>query len=262
MVKFLESQKNSSSRRLNLPLKLIIFWYKRLSIYMNSKKFEKINKEDYPKLFISNKYPQMSILELYQRINHHLIKYFPDIHRKLNSNNNKHLINQRKDTLNINKEVSENNHNNINYLEKTKNLEEERNNNDIIIDLKSDDKLTDDIKSINEKNCKKINHLFKEHKFDNEIYEKYNNCFIKEILIKKVENNNININELNNNNNISPCKSTSTISSKCHGNQVNYLTHSKNLLIKKSKYFNNDDYFLKKLSEIENNNNKKIKSMK
>lgn len=255
MVKSLELQAKPSYRRFNLPLKLIIFWYKRLSIFINSKKFENIRKEEYPKIFISHKYPQMSILELYQRINHHLFKYFPDIFRKLNSNNKEYIIKQNKHSYDD--KESENNKNIINDFEKPKNLTDEKTS-DIIIDLKNHNELSKDIKLLNEKNCNKINHLFKPHKFTNEICEKYNNCFVKEVLIKKEENNIININE-DNNKNISPSKSTSTISSKSHGKKINYLTYSKNFIIKKSKYFNNDDYFLKKLSEIGNQNNNEVK---
>ena len=238
MVKFLESQTNPSSRRLNLPIKLIIYLYKRLSVYIKSKNFDTLDKEQCPNIFVSNKYPRMSILELYQRINHHLIKYFPDIHQKLNSNNKKYIIKQ-KGNSNDNNKKSEKNINNINDFEKSNIIKEEKTS-DIIIDIKNDNTLSEDIKLLNEQNCQGLNHLFKPHKFDDEICNKYNNCFVKEVLIKNDDNNIMNLNhlEINNNSNISPSKSTSSISSKYHKNKVNYLTYSKNFVIKKSKYFN------------------------
>ena len=247
MVKSKQSQNNKTSPRLNLPIKLIIFWYKRLSAYINSKKFDVINKEDCPKIFISKKYPQMSILELYQRIDHHLIKYFPHIHSKLNSNNNKEsLINIKKEPK---KETEENNNiKNINDEQKTNNLTEN-------INPEETNEHTKKIKLSNEKYCYKINKLFKEHKFSDEIYEKYNNCSVKEILIKNEDN----PLKLNNIDNISPTKSISTSSTKSYGNKVTYLTHSQNITYKKPKYFNNDDYYIKKLSEIQNKNNEMIK---
>ena len=234
MVKSLEPQTNKSSPRLKLPINLIIFWYKRLSNIINSKKFEATNKDNCPKIYISKRFPQMSVLELYQRVNHHLNKYYPNIHQKLNMNNNKkHIIKLRK--IKTKKKISENTEN-----EKLKNLTDKNNSEENII------------KSTNEKYCGKISHLFEEHKFDKEVYEKYNNCSVKEILIKN--DNNITDTNTKGLDSISPSKST-TSSTKSYGSKITYLTHSKFNNYKKSKYFNNDEYYIKKLSEMETQKN-------
>ena len=61
---------------------------------------------------------------------------------------------------------------------------------------------------------------------------------------------------------ISPSKST-TSSTKSYGSKITYLTHSKFNNYKKSKYFNNDEYYIKKLSEMETQkNNSKVEKQK
>ena len=62
MVKSLEPQTNKSSPRLKLPINLIIFWYKRLSNIINSKKFEATNKDNCPKIY---KYYFYNLLNTY-----------------------------------------------------------------------------------------------------------------------------------------------------------------------------------------------------
>ena len=130
----------------------------------------------------------------------------------------------------------------------------------IINSLKNDDD-SKKIKITNKKNCAGIDNLFKEHKFDKKIYEKYNNCSIKEITIDNEESK-IHFNSLDN---ISPSKSTTTATTRTYKNKkITYLTHTKNITYRKSKYFNNDEYFIKKLSELnkQNNNEPKIKNNK
>ena len=138
------------------------------------------------------------------------------------NNNKKHIIKLRK--IKTKKKISENTEN-----EKLKNLTDKKNSEENII------------KSTNEKYCGKISHLFEEHKFDKEVYEKYNNCSVKEILIKN--DNNITDTNTKGLDSISPSKST-TSSTKSYGSKITYLTHSKFNNYKKSKYFNNDEYSL------------------
>ena len=257
MVKYPVTQSNSSSPKIRIPLKVIIFWYKKISSYINSKNISSIENKECPTLYISKKYPRMSILELYERISHHLSKYFPNIYNKLNANTNKKCLIKlkkiRKEINGKNKETST----------KPKNDNKTKKNLYVLISGKKN-KSSEKIRHINEKNCKNIKHLFESHKFDEDILEKYNNCTIKEILLtddKKEsidDNGNDNDNESSSSNidNISPCKSTSSnSSSSLNFNKINFLTHFQKAP-KKSKYFINDDYFSNKLKSIGNYNKK------
>ena len=200
----------------------------------------------------------MTILELYQRIEHHLMKYFPNIYHKINSKTKKCLIKIKKNPLdsNLNENIIKNDNESNNEESNKKPL--------VLINSRKRNKYTENILLSNEKNCSKIKHLFESHKFDEDILEKYNNCTIKEILLtddKKEsidDNGNDNDNESSSSNidNVSPCKSTSSNSSSSFNlNKINFLTHFQKAP-KKSKYFINDDYFSNKLKSIGNYNKK------
>ena len=253
MVKYSVIPSNSSSPKIRIPLKIIIFWYKKISSYINSKNISSIENRECPTLFISKKYPKMSILELYERISHHLSKYFPNIYNKINANTNKKCI------IKLKKIPVERNENN-----KEKNEESSNNNlknKNIYVLIKSrKNKISEKIRLRNEKNCQNIKHLFEPHKFDEEILEKYNNCTIKEILLMKdkKEDDDANDSESSSSSidNVLPCKSTSsTSSSSLNFNKINFLTHFQKTP-KKSKYFSNDDYFSDKLKSLGNFNKK------
>ena len=261
MVKYPAIPSISSPPKIRIPLKVIIFWYKKISSYINSKKISSFENRECPTIYISKKYPKMSILELYERIKHHLSKYFPDIYQKLNSNPNKKcLIKLKKIPKELNDTNKENNIELSNNNKTKKNIY-------VLIKTGKKNKFSEKIRLKNEKNCEIIKHLFEPHKFDENILEKYNNCTIKEILLinNKNENNNENNekdNDKNDDNNessssnndddISPCKSTSSnSSSSLHFNKINFLTHFRKAP-KISKYFNNDEYFSNKLKSIGN----------
>ena len=253
MVKYPVTQSNSSSPKIRIPLKVIIFWYKKISSYINSKNISSIENRECPTLYISKKYPKMSILELYERISHHLSKYFPDIYNKLNANTNKKcLIKLKKIGKEINEKNKETN-------TKPKNDNKTKKKLYVLITGKKN-KSSEKIRHINEKNCKNIKHLFEPHKFDEDIIEKYNNCTIKEILLKDDKKESADDNDKDNESsssnidNVSPCKSTSSnSSSSLNFNKINFLTHFQKAP-KKSKYFINDDYFSNKLKSIGNYN--------
>lgn len=271
MVKYSVLNNSQSSPRLRIPLKLIIFWYKKIKSYINTHNTNLINSKECPTLYISKKYPKMSILELYQRINNHLIKYFPKIHSQLNSNSNmkRCIVKLKKEKVNLKeKEKKENNEKDV----KISNNEESNKTPYILINLGKKNENMEKIKSLNEKNCEKIKHLFESHKFDEKIYEKYNNCSVKEILIDDNENNNNddkNNNDKNGSNDddessssisiedVRPIESTTYSSSNgFSNNKINYITHFKNVP-RNSKYFNNDDYYSNKLKSIGVFNNNK-----
>ena len=101
MVKYSILQTASSSPRIKIPIKIIIFWYKKIKSYINTQNINLINSKECPTIYISKKYPRMSILELYQRINNHLLKYFPKVYHKLNSNTKRCLVKIKKDTVKL-----------------------------------------------------------------------------------------------------------------------------------------------------------------
>ena len=248
------------STRIRFPLKTIIFWYKKISSYIKSRNFRQLENRECPTIYISKKYPNMSILELHQRISHHLSKYFPNIYQKLNSNTKKCLIKLNKNPEKTNQKENENNNESSKNTKSNKNIY-------ILIKLRKKNKLSEKIKLKNEKNCSKIKNLFESHKFENDISDKYNNCTIKEILLKNTDNINGNNNKDNNDNNneessisiddVTPCSSHSTSSTYSFtSNKINFLTHFRNIP-KKSKYFNNDDYYSNKLKSIGNYNTNK-----
>ena len=200
----------------------------------------------------------MSIFELYQRINNHLNKYYPNIYHKLNSNTEKCLIKPPQN--NEQKESPEKS----NAVESKK--EEKKKELYVLIKIEEKNTYIDEKIKSNEKSCKKIEHLLKQYDFGEEIYEKYNDHYVDCILI---ENNNENHNDNNKNNNndiemccsstkdISPSKcSTTSSSSSVTNNTINFLTHLRNSQ-RKIKYFNNDDYYINKLKLIGNCNGKK-----
>ena len=263
MVKYSVLSNTPYTPRIRIPLKLIIFWYKKIKSYINTQNMNLINSKECPTLYISKKYPRMSILELYQRINNHLIKYFPKIYHKLNSNKKRCLVKLKKETIN-NKEIEkkENNEKNVNVP----NNEESNKTPYILISLGKKKYNNEKIKLLNEKSCEKVKHLFEPHKFNDEVYENYNNCYVKEILLDDNKNNDNDNNNENENENetsslsiedVSPIESTSFSSSTgFNSNRINYLTHFKNIP-RKSKYFNNDDYYSNKLKSIGFFNNNK-----
>ena len=258
MVKCSADSNSSFSPRLKIPLKTIIFWYKKISSYIKSRNIKLFENKECPTIYISKKYPNMSILELYQRITHHLIKYFPNIYQKLNSNTKKCLIKLKKNPEDSIQKEKDNNKESSNNIKSNKNIY-------VLIKSRKRNKLSEKIKHINEKNCEKIKNLFESHKFDNDISEKYNNCTIKEILLKNKDNHNDNNNSNDNEDDdesssvsiddVSPCTNNTTASSYSYtSNKINFVTHFRNIP-KKSKYFNNDDYYSKKLKSIGNYNN-------
>ena len=268
MVKYSILQTTSSSRRIKIPIKIIIFWYKKIKSYINTQNINLINSKECPTIYISKKYPRMSILELYQRINNHLLKYYPKVYQKLNSNTKRCLIKLKKHTVKLKEKE------NIEKTDKTviiQNSVESKKTPCILISLGKKNKHSEKIKSLNEKNCQNIKHLFRQHKFEDDIYEKYNNCYVKEIVIDDDNNNNNNNDNDDNDNDkddnesfsssmiddVSPYESTSYSSSNGYNNnRINYLTHFRNIP-RKSKYFNNDDYYSNKLKSIGDFNNNK-----
>ena len=256
MVKTVKTAPNKPAKKFHLPMRLILFWHKKLKTYIYSQKNKDKNFQ-FPTIYISPKYPKMNILELYQRIQNHLMKHFPNIYNKLNSNNKKHKDkiesdSQKQKDVKLNNSENENNKNINNnsiklvdekYDEMSKNQELKLKNSNI------DFTLSEEIKLINESNCCQIENLFKSHKFENDVSEKYDNYFVKVILLKNTKNElSSNKNKLEN----SPSKSASTISSNesnKSNNKINFVTYCKNISMK-PKYYNNDSYYFGKLKLI------------
>ena len=85
MVKNSKISTKQPSKQFRLQMKLILFWYNKIKNYiLIQQQKNKNNYSDYPTIYISRKYPKINILELYHRINNHLMKYFPNIYTKLN----------------------------------------------------------------------------------------------------------------------------------------------------------------------------------
>ena len=251
MVKYSAMPGITSPHKIRIPPKLLLFWYKKISSYLSSQKSNPIKDRECPTIYISKRYPKMTILELYQRIEHHLMKYFPNIYHKINSKTKKCLIKIKKNPLdsNLNENIIKNDNESNNEESNKKPL--------VLINSRKRNKYTENILLSNEKNCSKIKHLFESHKFDDDIYEKYDKCYIKEILIKDPNNNNNDNDDDSNSSNlddITPFTSTSYSSSNITiNNKVNFLTHLRKIP-RKSKYFNNDDYYSNKLKSIGNYN--------
>ena len=241
MVKNTKNYKNDT-RRIKIPIRSILFWRRKIKSYINTHLLNIIVNKKYPTIYISKKYPKMSILELYERINNHLNKYFPNIYQKLNSNTKNRLNNIKKDPIektHVSQPKKETKKNELALIKKSKK-----------------DKYSKDVKLYNERNCKKIKHHFKQDKLRN---KKNNQCYKNNILIEikcKDNNENNNVDELASNSvkDLSPSKSSTTSSSSIlKKNKINFLTHYGNAE-RKSKYFNNDDYYIKKLKLIGNKN--------
>ena len=231
----------NDTRRIKIPIRSILFWRRKIKSYINAHLLNIIINKKYPTIYISQKYPKMSILELYERINNHLNKYFPNIYQKLNSNNQNCLINIKKESI-----------------EKTDVLQqkkESKKNEFALIKKSKKDKYSKNKISSNQKN-KKIKHHFKQDKLSN---KKNNQCYEKNILIEikneyNKENNNVNELASYSKKDLSPSKSSTTSSSSIlKKHKINFLTHYGNAE-RKSKYFNNDDYYINKLKLIGNNN--------
>ena len=204
MVKYSPIASNKSSRRMNIPLKLILFWYNRIKNYIDKQNVNKNENFEYPTLFISKKYPKMSILELYIRIRNHLKKHYPNIYNKLNPST----------------KVSQANKEFIKIKEEEK---KENKNEEILYEIIFKGKeLSDEIKHVNEINCSKIKHLFKSYKFDERISEKYNNCFIKIIDLSK---NGLDISSTNKRDELSTTSILSSSSNDNNKNKISFVTH-------------------------------------
>lgn len=248
MVKYLAITAVSNPPKIRIPLKLLIFWYKKIASYLNSQKSNQIKNKECPTIYISKRYPKMTILELYQRIEHHLMKYFPDIYHKINTDTKNCLIKLKKNPLESN--VKEK------IINRDKELNNKKANQKAFVLIKKNNKPSQKILLSNEKNCSKIKHLFESHKFNDDICEKYNNCYIKEILIKDNNNNDDDDSTSSILDDVTPCNSTSSTSSVSFNNKINFVTHFRNIP-RKSKYFNNDDYYSNQLKSIGNFNNNK-----
>ena len=83
MVKYSAMPGITNPHKIRIPPKLLLFWYKKISSYLSSQKSNPIKDRECPTIYISKRYPKMTILELYQRIEHHLMKYFPNIYYKI-----------------------------------------------------------------------------------------------------------------------------------------------------------------------------------
>lgn len=258
MVKMIKTAPNKPAKKFHLPMRLILFWHKKLKAYIYTQKSKDKNFQ-FPSIYISPKYPKMNILELYQRIQNHLMKHFPNIYNKLNSNNKmlkdkNERDSQKKKDFGINNSENENNKNINNNsikladekydeINENQELKLKNSNNDFI--------LSEEIKLINESNCCQIQDLFKSHKFTDDVSEKYDNYFVKVILLKNPKNE---ISSSKNKPENSPSKSASTISSNENNksnNKINFVTYSKNISMK-PKYYNNDSYYFGKLKLIGN----------
>ena len=242
MVKYSIVPGNHSSSKFRISLRSLIFYYTKISEYINTRNFNLSKNKECPTIYISKKYPKMSIIELYQRIDHHLNKYFPSIYEKLNTNKKKCIVKLKKEPIDSNKKEK--------IKESSKNIIPKKNAY-VLISLGKKNKYSEKIKKSNEKNCEKIKHLFQPHTFNNDIYEKYNNCSIKEILLEN--KNNDDESSSSDIDDVSSCKSISTSSTSTiiSNNKINFVTHFKNIP-RKSKYFNNDDYYSNKLKSIGN----------
>ena len=232
----------NDTRRIKIPIRSILFWRRKIKSYINTNLLNIIINKKYPTIYISKKYPKMSILELYERINNHLNKYFPNLYQKLNSNTKNSLINIKKEPIektHVSQPKKETKKNELALVKKSKK-----------------DKFSKNIILSSERNCKKIKHHLKQDKLRN---EKNNQCYKNNNLIEikcKDNNENNNVDELTSNSmkDLSPSKSSTTSSSSIlKKNKINFLTHYGNAE-RKSKYFNNDDYYIKKLKLITNKN--------
>lgn len=242
----------NDTRRIKIPIRLILFWRKKIKSYINSHILKIIKNKEYPTIYISKEFPKMSILELYERINNHLNKYFPIIYQKLNSNT-------KSCEMNIKKEPS-------GKTDISPPKKETKKNEIVLLKESKKDKYSKDIMSSNKKSRQKIKHHFNNDKLDNGNYNQSyrNNIFIEINHGNNNENKNVNeldTNSTNSNSNsikdLSPSKSSTTSSSSIFKkNKFNFVTHYENVE-RKSKYFNNDSYYINKLKLIQNKNFKK-----
>ena len=259
MVKNSGNNSINNSRRIKIPIRLLIFWYKKIKAFISTQNLNLIKSKECPTVYISKKYPKMSILELYQRINNYLSKYYPSIYHKLNSNTEKKCL--IKPQKNEPKETQEKS-NTVDPMKEGRKKE-------LYVLIKIEEKndyLEEKILS-NEKSCKKIEHLLKQYEFGEEIYKKYNDHYVDCVLIENNNNDhNDNDNDKDNENNndiemccnstkdMSPSKcSTISSSSVVTNNTINFLSHLKHSQ-RRIKYFNNDDYYINKLKLIGNCN--------
>ena len=224
MVKYSIGSKPDSSRKIHIPLKSLLFWHKKIEGYIN--KVKKDNKEnfEYPTVYISKKYPKMSILELSKRIKNHIRKHFPEVYNILNKKE-KEDIKEPKESL---------------TSEKNECIQKE----EIIIKEKDEDiyknvyrgiELSNEIKNINEMNCSHMKDLFKSYKFEQNIAEKYDNNFVKIIICNKDDTySSINKKDDSSTTSIS---SVSNLSKENKKNKIRFVTHLQNKQIK-NKLFN------------------------
>ena len=230
MIKYSIASKPDSSRKIHIPLKSLLFWHKKIEGYINKKKQDNVENFEYPTIYISKKYPKMSILELSKRIKNHIRKHFPDVYNILNKKEKEEKEEKPKESLN--KENKENKE----VVKKEEIIQiEEDDDEDIYKNTYRGIELSNEIKKINEMNCSHINDLFKSYKFEDKIAEKYDNSFVKIIICNK-DNSDSSINKKDDSSTTS-ISSISTSSNKNKKNKINFVTHLQNKQLK-PKLFN------------------------
>ena len=107
MIKYSIASKPDSSRKIHIPLKSLLFWHKKIEGYINKKKQDNDENFEYPTIYISKKYPKMSILELSKRIKNHIRKHFPDLYNILNKKEKEEKKEQeeKEEKESLNKEI-------------------------------------------------------------------------------------------------------------------------------------------------------------
>ena len=211
MGKWANTTKQNSLRKIKLPLKLLLFWLKKIKKFIKEKNKDKDENIEYPTIYISQKYPKMSILELYGRIKNHLKKHYPNIYNRIKSKRNESLI---KSSIHLN-----NDSNTKESLNDNKNDDDEC----FFRNIYKGRELTEEIKNINKRNCSHIKHLFEAYKFEPNISEKYDNCFIQIIDCRKDFHKNINKDNLSTESSLS---SSTNKNNKI--NKIRFVTHFPN----------------------------------
>ena len=215
MGKWAESKKQKSLRKTKISLKLLLLLLKKIREYIKekNKNKDKDKTDEYPTIYISKKYPKMSILELYRIIKNHLKEHFPNIYNRIKS--------KRKEFLTKSPIFLYNDSNQVESLNDNKNSDDW-----FFRNIYKGRELTEEIIDINERNCSHIKNLFESYKFEPYILEKYDNCLIQIIDCRKDK---LDFPRNNKKDNISIQSSLSSSSNKNNKiTKIHFVTHFPN----------------------------------
>ena len=222
MGKLAETKKQKSLRKTKISLKLLLLLLKKIREYIKekNKNKDKDKTDEYPTIYISKKYPKMSILELYRIIKNHIKEYFPNIYNRIKS--------KRKEFLTKSPIFLYNDSNQVESLNDNKNGDDW-----FFINIYKGRELTEEIIDINERNCSHIKNLFESYKFEPNILKKYDKCFIQIVDCRK---NGLDSHINNKKDNLST--ESSILSSSNKNNKINKIHFVTHFLNNKRKAYN------------------------